>query len=170
MATFEVSKIYEVPVARQKSGGREIELARLKLVADEDAELKTLLESKGVYVFTLKAGKGRKPWYVGKSERSTLLKEGFNSRNILSLNSLINSRKGTLEVSFVTELRKRGKPNLREIGEIEYMLIGAAAERNHDLLNKHHVAGDTFKIRNIYNSGAGKRSNQQAAFADIFGM
>jgi hypothetical protein len=171
VATFEVSDFIPVPMERQKSGGRGIDVDAIKRMMEDDENLADLLNSNGVYVFSVKAGRGRKPWYVGKSEKSTFLKEALNPRNLVLLNSLVNNRRGTLELTLITQAKARGKPNLSQISEIEYLLIGHAAERNHGLLNNHYSnQGDKFTLKNIYNSGAGKRSKREQAFKDLMGL
>ena len=171
MAIFVVSDFFTVPISKQKSGAKLIDVDALKDESKSDSVFGKLLAANGVYVFSIKAGRGRKPWYVGKSEKSTFLKEAFNERNKNALAHLINNRKGTLQVSFCTQAKSRGKPNLKQIGEIEYLLIGHAAERNSALLNKQNkLQIDDFCIKNIYNSGAGKAASHEKAFKSLIGL
>lgn len=129
-----------------------------------------LLKAKGVYIFSLRAGKGSKPWYVGKSEKMDFLREAFNTRNINAMNNLMNDRKGTLELTFVTQVASRGKPNLSQIGEIENFLIGLASDRNHELLNVQGKLGFNWSIKGVIGSGRGRRSVDQQAFVDLVGL
>ena len=172
MAQFEVSEFYPINMEKNKSGSRSIDTNFIKnsLKANK-TEFEKLLNSNGVYVFSTKAGKGRKPWYVGKAVRRNFGKEAFNARNCLALNKVVNNRKGTLEVSFITQSRSRGKPNLSQISEIEYLLIGHAAERNRELLNIQNInQTDKFSIKNVYNSGRGRSNTYEADFKKLMGL
>lgn len=166
MAEFEVSESFLVPMRKASSGARLIDTAAVK----ELAAIEPLLLAKGVYVFSVRAGRGCKPWYVGKSEKMDFLREAFNPRNVNNLNNLMNDRKGTLEVTFVTQVASRGKPNLSQIGEIELTLIGQASERNHELLNVQGALGRKWTIRGIYGAGRGRTSATQLAFIDLLGI
>lgn len=172
MAAFAFSGFYKVPIETSNKGYRSIDELTIKRAAKaNDDEFGKVLNKNGVYVFSLKISQGRKPWYVGKSVKSSFARESFNARNCLALNKLMNSKKGTLEISFVSQQKVRGKPNLREISEIEYLLIGHAAERNRELLNKHYTnQDDTFSIKNIYNSGRGKPGKSESEFKKLMGL
>ena len=172
MATFVFSGFYDVPIETIKKGSRFVDDKTIKAAMKKgEDEWGKVLSKNGVYTFSIRAGKGRKPWYVGKSVKSNFGKEAFNTRNCLALSKLINSRKGSLEVSFLSQQKVRGNPNLREISEIEYLLIGHAAERNSELLNKHNTnQDDTFEIKNIYNSGKKKPSKCEAEFIKLMGI
>jgi len=172
MAQFEVSEFYPVTMEISKSGRRTIDGGFIKnSLKSNESEFEKLLNSNGVYVFSTKAGRGRKPWYVGKAIKMNFGKEAFNSRNCLALNKVIDNRKGTLEVSFITQSRARGKPNLSQISEIEYLLIGHAAERNSELLNiQNKNQTDKFSIKNIYNSGRGRSNSHETDFKKLMGL
>lgn len=172
MAVFEFSGFFTIPMEVSAKGYRSIDEINVKTISKTtDSSFGTFLNKNGVYVFSLKVSQGRKPWYVGKSVKSNFAKEAFNARNCLALNKLINDKKGTLEVSFLSQQRVRGKPNLREISEIEYLLIGHAAERNDGLLNKHYTnQNDTFSIKNIYNSGRGRSNKSETEFKKLMGL
>ena len=171
MAKFYVSESFRVPVKIYEKGGRTIDNDQLKEIAKTESEFGDFLNRNGVYIFSIRAGRGCKPWYVGKSEKSNFLGEAFNTRNRTALNDLIMSRKGTLEISFVTQEYVRGKPNARNIGEIEYLLIGHAAERNSDLLNvQNKYQSDDFSIKNVYNDGKKAKTKAEKEFRALMGL
>ena len=171
MATFSVSDFFDVPISAHKNGAKFIDISALKTESKTESDLAKILSLRGVYVFSIRAGKGRRPWYVGKSEKSTFLKEAFNERNQNGLNAHINNHKGTLQINFITQERTPGKPNLKQIAEIEYLLIGYAANRNPNLLNKNNKNQDyEFVIKNVYNSGSGKPSNREREFKSLMGL
>lgn len=170
MATFKVSVPFRVPMRSYGKKGSLIDSEKLKkLASDEHSDFGKLLGKKGVYVFAIRAGRGCKPWYVGKTERADFLREAFNNRNLVALNEQVMSRKGTLEVTFVTQTG--GKPNLTNIREIESLLIGHASERNSALLNvQGKLKKPAFVIKNLYNSGSGRRSSHEVEFGNLIGF
>ena len=171
MATFEVSDAFEVPVSFWPNKARYVDFDALKSCEDIEQPFCDFLTLKGVYVFSMRTGGGTLPWYVGKSEKSTFLREAFNHRNRNALNELLNSMRGTLLINFITQSTFRGKPNLSNIGEIENLLIGHASERNSNLLNvQGRLKKPNFTIKNLYNSGKGKKSEHERRFGELMGL
>ena len=153
MAKFVVHDSIIIPTIKLKSGMRQINVEELKERTKTDSDFSKLLGSAGVYIFSIKAGKGEKPWYVGRTTKQTFLREAFNDRNIRRLHSLINDRKGTLKLTLIPQKRiVNNKPNLQQIGEMEYFLIGYAHERNPEILNTQNTTQeDRFVIEGVYN-------------------
>ena len=153
MAKFIVSAPIIVPTTKLKSGMKQINVEELKDRAKTDPDFSKLLDSAGVYVFSIKAGKGEKPWYVGRTTKQTFLREAFNDRNIRRLHALINDRKGTLKLTLISQKRViKNQPNTQQIGEMEYFLIGYAHERNPEILNTQNtLQEDGFVIEGVYN-------------------
>ncbi len=166
MATFELSNEYDVPIKIAKNGAKSFDREKIKQWAKEEE----LLGLKGVYIFSIRAGRGVKPWYVGKTEKQNFLKEAFNPRNAGALYDVINNQKGTLVIQFITQVRSRGVPNMRQVGEIEFFLIGHASERNKNLLNNNGVKKSDWVIKGVYNSGRGKRTKRQIEFCKLMGI
>ena len=174
MAKFVVSEAFDVPVCVQRSGAKRIDYNALKELSKQDTPFGEALSRRGVYVFSIRAGRGEKPWYVGRTVNQNFLREAFNYRNRLSLQERINDQKGTLRVTFVTQKRVyNDQPNATEIAEIEYLLIGHAAERNSELINiQDKSQGDSFEIEGVYNDNIrpNRRANHQADFVKMIGL
>ena len=49
----------------------------------------------GCYIFSIRAGKGILPWYVGLAEKQSFRKECFTSHKLNHYNNAIAKRKGT---------------------------------------------------------------------------
>ena len=166
MATFEISDEFRIPIKFAKNGAKSFDRDQIKQMAQDN----DLFQQKGIYVFSIRAGRGMIPWYVGKTEKQDFLREAFNIRNERLLSEVINNQKGTLFVQFITQQRSRGKPNMSQIGEIEYFLIGHASERNKNLLNNNGRKTAKWSIKGVYNSGKGKPSKLQSDFCRLMGI
>jgi len=60
-----------------------------------DDELKVGLPGAiGCYIFSIRAGRGVKPWYVGLAEKQSFRKECFTSHKLNHYNNAIAARKG----------------------------------------------------------------------------
>ncbi|MCO5083880.1 MAG: hypothetical protein M9955_19760 [Rhizobiaceae bacterium] len=103
-----------------------------------------LSEACGCYVFAIRAGRGIKPWYVGKAERQSFKREAVTEDKLNKYElALRAAKKGTPLLYFYARTTKaRGafsRPSTsahRDIGYLEKMLIGLALKRNKALINK----------------------------------
>jgi len=138
---FELSSAFEI----EKSGN--------KLIDHDKAALKRLWESVdedfgdfisrgvGVYIFSIKAGKGILPWYVGMAEKQPFCMECFGSHKLLHYNNAIAARKGTPVITLIAKmtaggkLAKPSKNGHKDIQLLETMLIGSCLKRNSELMN-----------------------------------
>ncbi|MGD9729611.1 MAG: hypothetical protein AB7Q81_12860 [Gammaproteobacteria bacterium] len=120
-----------------------------------------LSEAIGCYIFSIRAGKGLLPWYVGLAEKQTFRKECFAPHKLNHYNDAIANRKGTPTLTLIpkfTEGDRFAKPSKnghRDIQLLETMLIGACLRRNKGLLN----AKDTKLLREMVVPGL--LNNQQ---------
>ena len=97
----------------------------------------------GCYIFTINAGRGRLPWYVGKAERQTFKNECYSAHKIINYTTAIAGRKGTPELFFIPQLTRKGgfrKPTQGQNGRkaivaLESLLIGMALSKNPELQN-----------------------------------
>lgn len=100
-----------------------------------------LSEACGCYVFAIKAGKGVKPWYVGKTGKQVLSKEVFTPHKEKIFQSVVAKRKGTPILFFIPLLTnqnrfsKKRNTNHRGISFLENLLIGACINKNSRLSN-----------------------------------
>ena len=100
-----------------------------------------LVEAIGCYIFSIRAGRGLLPWYVGLAEKRPFCKECFAIHKLLNYNEAIASRKGTPVLTLLPRFTATGryaKPSKNghaDIQLLEKMLIGMAIRRNSNLLN-----------------------------------
>lgn len=95
----------------------------------------------GCYVFSLRAPRGSKPWYVGKAEKTRFRRECISPHKALHYAQLVAKRKGVPELTLLAQVTENGKfrkptkDKRPAISALESMLIGMAIARNSDLLN-----------------------------------
>lgn len=96
----------------------------------------------GCYIFSIRAGKGALPWYVGLAEKQSFRKECFTSHKINHYNNAIVGRQGTPLLTLIPKLTSNGKivsptgNSHRDIQFVEKMLISNCLFRNDNLFNK----------------------------------
>ncbi|MEF3083063.1 hypothetical protein V3391_12690 [Luteimonas sp. SMYT11W] len=131
----------------------------------------------GCYVFSIRAGKGILPWYVGLAEKQSLRKECFTPHKINHYNNAIAARKGTPLLTVIPKYTPKwslSSPNPsghRDIQQLEVMLIGNCLTRNKSLLNLR----DTKLLREmvvpgLLNSPKGKPANEVQEFKELLGL
>lgn len=96
----------------------------------------------GCYIFAIRAAKGAKPWYVGKTERLSFKHETWSPDKLNKYGEVLNSRKRGAPILYLiakrTSVGRYAKPRKGGIGEIralENLLIGICLLRNSKLLN-----------------------------------
>ena len=100
-----------------------------------------LSEAVGCYIFSIRAGRGLLPWYVGLAEKQTFRKECFASHKLLNYNDALNGRKGTPILTLIAKytgterFSKPSKNGYSDIRFLENILIGICIRRNPNLLN-----------------------------------
>ncbi|KVX04425.1 hypothetical protein ASL22_07145 [Alcaligenes faecalis] len=131
----------------------------------------------GCYIFSIRAGKGALPWYVGLAEKQSFKKECFTAHKINHYNNAISARKGTALLTVVPRYTPKNKistPNpsgYKDIQQLEKMLIGNCLTRNKDLLNLR----DTKLLREmivpgLINTPPGKPPKEIQAFKALLGL
>src|SRR6266704_3638450 len=102
-----------------------------------------LSDAVGCYVFAIRAGKGMKPWYVGKSEKTSFRREAWTPHKLLVFSEGMQMlKKGTPVLFFVAKrttggrFAKAGKNGISSVHSLEELLIGTCLLRNSRLLNK----------------------------------
>lgn len=131
---------FEIP----KTAKNRIDTSKNAIVdfwAAVEKDKKGLADAVGCYVFSIRAGRGLLPWYIGMAEKQTFRKECFANHKLINYNETIAARKGTpvltLVPKFTTTGRfaRRGKNGHSDIQFLEKMLIGLAVRRNANLVN-----------------------------------
>lgn len=131
---FEIPKQSNGLISRDKANLKEFWLA----VEDEAIGLSNAI---GIYIFSVRAGRGVLPWYVGKSEQTGFAKECFQPHKINHYDNCIAARRGTPLLTLIpkfTQADNFAQPNgssQRDIATLEKMLIGACLQKNRELVN-----------------------------------
>lgn len=95
----------------------------------------------GCYIFSIRAGRGSLPWYVGCAEKQQFRNECFTNHKLNHYNNAIAGRKGTPLLTLVPKLTPRdqfAKPSSnghRDVQLLENLLISACIQRNSDIFN-----------------------------------
>lgn len=123
-----------------------------------------LAESRGCYVFGIKAGRGYTPAYVGKATK-TFRQEVFAAHKLAKYQQfLADYRKGTPILFFVVAPSKRGAPNHAHIKDLEDFLIQMGLAANPDLLNIKGTQMEEWGIAGVLRGGQGKPAKDAIQF------
>ena len=131
----------------------------------------------GCYVFAIKAGKGAKPWYVGKTEKRNLKDETWSTHKLYVYTKALNLRKRGTPVLYLiakqTRVGRFAKPRKGGIGDIralENLLIGSCLLRNSKLLNVKQVKHPKgIVVPGYMNESPGARSASAKGLAKLLG-
>jgi hypothetical protein len=139
-----------------------------------EAQVPSLPDAIGCYIFALKAGKGVRPWYVGKTEKASFKNETWQPQKLLIYGDVIRAHKGTPELFLLAALTPEGwfkKPKTRgsmSISALEEMLIGTCLQRNRGLINKRATRfPKTLLVPGYVNDPPGRRPKNASALAQL---
>lgn len=130
----------------------------------------------GCYIFSIRAGKGVLPWYVGLAIKQSFRRECFTSHKLVHYSNAIAGRKGTPLLTLIPKYTPSGKlvrptgSSHRDVEFLEAMLISNCLRRNKDLSNKK----DTKFLREmvvpgLLNTPKGKEPFSTASFRILIG-
>ena len=163
MTTFIVQGPFDLTFAKLP-GGRTLNFDDFW---SDNPDAAPLAEERGCYVFAIR-NKGLTPIYVGKATK-TFKQETFNPTNKHKYNGGFSQyAKGGPVMLFVVHPRQKGKPNSRQIAEIEDFLIQAGAAKNPNIQNVKGTTRPAWSIKGVVRGGAGKPSAAETAFAKLF--
>ncbi len=131
----------------------------------------------GCYIFAIRAGRGVRPWYVGKTE-AAFKKEVFQDHKFrLYWEALRERRKGTALLYFIAKhtpqgrLAKSSKNGHSSVGTLEELLIGTCLLRNAQLVNKKATKHfREIQVPGYMNESAGARSRKAKSLAQLLGV
>jgi hypothetical protein len=124
----------------------------------------------GCYAFGIRAGKGIRPVYVGKTLRS-FGEEVFGSHQRDYYNAeLANIRRGTPVLFFIVYPKGKGKVNQKMIRDVEEFLIQIAVAKNSNLRNVQGVGEKKWGISGVLRSGKGKTPSSSASLKGALGI
>jgi hypothetical protein len=167
MATFVTTGSFEVPVEKTRLNGRRVYKPGLK---DFWVDTGEFADQRGCYVFSMKAGKGERPWYVGKASMRALCKECFSTHKLNIYNDVLANRHGIPRITFVIPKRTKGAWPAVAIDEVEEFLIGHAASRNAELANKRRLPSQKWIIQGVVPRSIGAPSLEAASFKKLMGL
>lgn len=169
MTSFHTTESFEIPIVPQRLGGRRVNTAKLKL--KEFWETTGMFaDQRGCYVFSIRAGRGEKPWYVGKASKRPLSTECFAPHKLNIYNQILGNMHGKPCLSFVIPKRSKGPWPMLAIDEVEEFLIGYAATRNTNLANKRRLPDQKWSIQGVVSGVGGAPSSAAIAFRKLMGI
>ncbi len=173
MSTYRVYGPFEIP----RNGALVDSHAKKEFWRNVEAEQVRLSSAVGCYVFAIRAAKGSRPWYVGKTEKSSFKGEAWTPHKLNLYNEALHLRKkGKPLLFFIARGTKGGKfaqPRRGGIGDIralENLLIGTCLLRNSKLLNAKqtkHLRGTI--VPGYMNEQPGARSRPAGDLAKLLG-
>ena len=133
----------------------------------------------GCYIYSIKAGKGFTPIYVGSTTKQSLGKEAFTDDKFIKCLIQMNYyKKGTLHITFIVPKDKvdddtstrRGRCPKKTIECLEKVLIAVAYRKNKYLMNKQNRCLADFFINGALNSDAGGPKKEVTKFKNMMGL
>ncbi len=110
----------------------------------------------GCYLFTIRAGRGYTPIYVGKATKS-FKQEAFHSHKLSKYQqAMVDYVKGTPTMFFLCHPTKKGKNNHQHISKLEQYLIQAAVVVNPNLMNIQGTKTESWGIKGVLRSSCGQ--------------
>lgn len=172
---FRVSQGINVGLVKSKCGRRFSEEA----VGSILSKCRDYTDCYGCYIYSVRAGKGYTPIYVGSATKRSLGVEAFaGDKRLKCLQHMANYGKGTLHITFVVPKDKvdensctrRGRCPENIIKSLEKVLIAVAYRKNESLINKQNRCLADFYIKGALNSDGGFLSKAVFDFKDMMGM
>lgn len=166
MLLFEARGSYEVPCYKGV-GGRSIDTERLNNFWSKHGGLQN---RRGCYVFSIRAGRGFTPIYVGKATK-TFKQECFTYHKLAHYHRcLVDYAKGTPVMFFVLYPRVKGKTNHSVIRKLEEFLIRLGVDANLNLSNVKGAKTEEWGISGVLRSGKGQPSKSAQDFKQLLGL
>ncbi len=142
-----------------------------------EEEEEGLSQAIGVYIFSIRAGKGNLPWYVGKAEKTRFISECFQHHKLTHYNSCIAGRRGTPLLTLIPKFTQNNyfaKPNGNshaDITTLEKMLIGTCIQKNNQLTNiRDTKLHREMMLPGYVNTPQGGMSNCVKEFKNLIGI
>jgi hypothetical protein len=158
---------FKVPTTKLASGSKTIGKDQVAQFWESNDEF---AEEVGVYVFAIKAGQGITPMYIGKATKS-FAQESFATDKLNKyFHAMGGYLKGTPMMFFVMYPVKRGKVNVKEIGELEKFLIQQGRIINPNLVNKVHAKLPSWSIDGVLRSKTKRPTKQATTFRGAFSL
>ncbi|MBK6291705.1 MAG: hypothetical protein IPF59_08085 [Ignavibacteria bacterium] len=121
-------------------------------------------------MFAMKAGRGHKAWYVGKTKKSFYSECMGSHQQDHYQEVFARGIKGTPVMFFIAPNNAKKVVPRKVLGQIERFLIQAALLKNPDLRNNHHAAQPEWSIKGVIRGSAGKPTSEASKFATMMGV
>ncbi|WP_211443003.1 hypothetical protein [Collimonas humicola] len=157
-------------------------IKKLKATALEDPFGASLLSGPGCYVFGVKSSGSARvvPWYVGKAERQSVLKESTNGSHLQLYNEILDEyKRGRPALYFVpaVTLQGRGRSPVQKGGKmpavdfLEDWLIARALQSNPGLWNARKTKLlRELSVRGIFNPTKGDMTLPSASLKECLDL
>lgn len=132
------------------------------------SEHQGLKDACGCYVFAIRAGRGIKPWYVGKAQKQSFISEVFTDHKMRTFAEIMHNMHGTpvlFLISRLTNAQRFAKPSEKhkDIDFLETWLIADAIRKNKKLSNKKKTKFlKEIQVETYLNSNKKKNSSEKA--------
>ena len=137
----------------------------LQLIKDEG-----LSEKQGCYVFALRAGKGHKPWYIGKATK-TIRQECAGQHQLQHYNAVLSKGKKGTPVMFLVLPRDGLKKVPKNIcDEMESVLIQSALIKNPEIRNVQKAKVPEWGIDGVLRGKKGQPTKRASTFRKMLGL
>jgi len=130
----------------------------------------------GCYIFSIRAGKGIRPWYVGQAKgKNGFLQEILSDNKLKHYNDVVAAQKGTPIIQLLARVTDSGRLSKsidqKEIDYMETILIGMAFYENTELKNTKVAkqAGKLIIPGITGGEGRGRQSEAVRALKQTFG-
>jgi len=171
---FEPFGPFEIP--RKENGLVDAEDSAMAFWSAVEEQVEGLSSAVGCYIFSIRAGRGSLPWYVGKAEKQTFRQECFTPHKLNIFNEQVASRNGTPMLTLVTKFTPTGrysnksKNGHRDVSFLENMLISLAIQRNPEIANARSTRFmREMVVSGILNSSNGRNSSRVNDFRALVG-
>lgn len=161
-----------IPIPFQRNGNglvKHIGKAEVKTFWEMD-EASAVSEKQGCYVFALQAGKGYRPWYVGKATK-TMKQECLHSHKLAHYNQvLFKGSKGTPVLFFVVLGGNKRKVAKTVVDEMETFFIQTVLSKHPEIQNIQKTNLPEWTVKGVVRGGQGQPTKNAVKFRKMVGL
>lgn len=161
---------FEVPTKTLKAGKRVDAKKKTEFWRDSGADL--YRRKHGLYVFAIRAGKGFKPWYVGKTSGTKGLEQEIFTPHKLDKygDALADTLKGTPVFFFVVPTGTKRVIPKQVLKDAETFFIQQSKAKNPSCSNQHKAKLPDWVVGGVLRHGAGNPGKTAQQFSKMMGM
>lgn len=160
----------ELPYQAQESGSaKHIGRDEVRTFWESDDAI-AIAEKQGVYVFALRAARGFRPWYIGKTTRN-MKEECLQHHKLAHYNEvLFEARKGTPVLFFVVPGGTKKKVSEATIDEMETFFIQTVLTRHPEIQNIQKTNLPSWTVKSVVRGGKGRPKKNAVQFRKMMGL